>query len=171
MNILLETPRLYLRQLQQDDRDAIAVFLQDEQVMYAWEHGFSQEEVDNWLQQNLLRYQRDGYSYWAVMEKESQLLIGVCGILAETANEKAYTGIGYIFRKDYWHKGYALESAKACMDYGFQQLRLPLLTAQIRPENTASRKLAEKLGMQVIDQFTKHYRGKEMVHLLYGRTP
>ena len=139
--------------------------------MYAWEHGFSQEEVDNWLQQNLLRYQRDGYSYWAVIEKENQLLIGVCGILAETANGKPYTGIGYIFRKDCWHKGYALESAKACMEYGFQQLHLPLLTAQIRPENTASCKLAEKLGMQVIDQFTKHYRGKEMKHLLYGRTP
>lgn len=58
------------------------------------------------------------------------------------------------------------------MEYGFQQLHLPLLTAQIRPENTASRKLAEKLGMQVIDQFTKPaIAGKEMKHLLYGRTP
>ena len=164
---ILETPRLLLREMQTEDYSQISEILQDIDVMYAWEHAFSDDEVSDWINKNILRYDADGYSYWAVIEKSSNDIIGLCGLISERAEEEKYVGIGYIFSKKYWGMGYAIESAGACVDYAFNVLKLNEITAQIRPENTSSRKVAEKLGMKVKKQFVKNYMGKDMPHLLY----
>ena len=166
-HIILETSRLYLRKIQKNDDILISEILQDIDVMYAWEHAFSNDEVADWINENRMRYERDGYGYWAVIHKMSERLIGVCGLLKEQADYENYVGLGYIFNKDYWGRGYALESASACVDYAFHTLKVKELTAQIRPNNLPSRKVAEKLGMEVNKEFIKRYRGKEMLHLIY----
>ena len=166
-HIILETSRLYLRKIQKNDDRLISEILQDIDVMYAWEHAFSNDEVADWINENRMRYERDGYGYWAVIHKMSERLIGVCGLLKEQADYENYVGLGYIFNKDYWGRGYALESASACVDYAFHTLKVKELTAQIRPNNLPSRKVAEKLGMEVKKEFIKRYRGKEMLHLIY----
>lgn len=166
-DIVLQTLRLYLRKIRMADRPAIGSILQDAEVMYAWEHAFSDDEVTDWMEQNLMRYDRDGYSYWAVMEKSTGDLVGLCGLLAEKAGEESDLGIGYIFGKKYWHRGYAQESASACVDYAFRTLGAGHVTAQIRPNNLPSVKVAERLGMTVRSQFVKRYRGKDMIHLIY----
>lgn len=166
----IETPRLYLRDICADDYDALCQILQDIDVMYAWGHAFSDEEVVEWIDGNIMRYGRDGFSYWAVIEKSSQRLIGVTGLMAEQADGDDYVGVGYIYDKAYWGKGYAIEAASACVDYAFDVLHLDEVTAQIRPENIASRKVAEKLGMKIKKQFIKRYKNKDMLHLLYACT-
>lgn len=166
-HIILETSRLYLRKIQKNDDILISEILQDIDVMYAWEHAFSNDEVADWINENRMRYERDGYGYWAVIHKMSDRLIGVCGLLKEQADYENYVGLGYIFNKDYWGRGYALESASACVDYAFHTLKVKELTAQICPNNLPSRKVAEKLGMEVKKEFIKRYRGKEMLHLIY----
>lgn len=166
-HIILETSHLYLRKIQKNDDILISEILQDIDVMYAWEHAFSNDEVADWINENRMRYERDGYGYWAVIHKMSERLIGVCGLLKEQADYENYVGLGYIFNKDYWGRGYALESASACVDYAFHTLKVKELTAQIRPNNLPSRKVAEKLGMEVKKEFIKRYRGKEMLHLIY----
>lgn len=167
---LLETSRLYLRQLQTDDYLSLRLILQDTDVMYAWEHAFSDVEVTDWLNECIMRYSRDGYSHWAVIEKSSNILVGVCGIISEQADNENHVGIGYIFNKQYWGMGYAIESASACVDYAFHNLKLDEITAQIRPDNASSKRVAEKLGMRVKKQFVKKYRYKDIPHLLYYRT-
>ena len=166
-DIILQTPRLYLRRIRRSDRPAISLILQDEKVMYAWEHAFSDDEVSDWIEQNLMRYDRDGYSYWAVIEKNTDKLIGLCGLLSEKAGDEVNLGIGYIFGRKYWHRGYAFESASACVKYAFDRLGVHQVTAQIRPENLPSVRVAEKLGMTARSQFIKKYKGKDMVHVLY----
>ena len=166
--VIVETQRTQLKQICSGDFDSLLPILQDIETMYAWEHAFSNDEVWDWIHKNLERYDSDGYSYWAVIEKQSKRLIGVSGIIAETADGKDYVGVGYIFNKAFWHQGFAFECADACKDYAFHTLNVPLLTAQIRPDNTASRKVAEKLGMTVIKQFTRFDRDKWVPHLLYG---
>lgn len=170
MNMILETPRLYLRKMQQDDQQELCTFLQDIEVMYAWEAAFSEQEVTNWLNENLMRYQRDGYSYWAVIEKATGKLVGVTGLIAEQVEQEQHLGIGYIYKKSAWGNGYATEAASACIDHAFHILNAAEVTAQIRPENIASRKVAEKLGMSVKAEFVKYYQGKAMPHLLYHCT-
>lgn len=167
--IIMQTPRLFLRKIQTDDYNSICSILQDIEVMYAWEHTFSDEEVVQWIDENLMRYNRDGYSYWAVIEKASGKLIGVTGLIAEQADDENYIGVGYIYNKSYWGNGYAFEAASACVDYAFNILNLNEVTAQIRPENMASRKVAERLGMSIKKQFIKRYKKRDMPHLLYSR--
>ena len=48
--------------------------------MYAWEHAFSNDEVADWINENRMRYEKDGYGYWAVIHKMSERLISVCGL-------------------------------------------------------------------------------------------
>ncbi len=166
--IILETKRTYLRKITHDDYADICAILQDIDVMYAWEHAFSHEEVREWMDECIMRYARDGYSYWAVIEKSTKRFIGVSGILAETADNEEYVGVGYIYNKLFWKMGYAYEVTKACVHYAFETLNTPEITAQIRPENLSSRRVVEKLGMTVKKEFIKYYKGKEMKHLLYA---
>ena len=163
--IILETKRTYLRQIYLEDFEEIAAILGDCEIMYAWEHAFTDEEIYNWIRENIVRYTRDGYSYWAVVLKDTGRIIGVMGILKELVDDEIYTGIGYIFHKAFWHQGFALECAEACKNYAFHVFQLSLLTAQIRPENTSSIKLAEKLGISVIKRFKRIYREKTMPHI------
>ena len=167
-SFLLDTPRLRLRELRAQDRAAVAAILQDAAVMYAWEGAFSDQEVDEWLDRNWLRYRQDGFSYWAAVDKSSGRIIGLAGLLSEKAGDESNIGVGYIFAKEYWRQGYAYECAAACVEYAFATLGLKEVTAQIRPDNIASRKVAEKLGMTVRATFDKYYHGKTMPHLLYA---
>lgn len=167
MDIILETERLYLRKIQQSDFSAMCSLLQNETVMYAWEHTFTTDEVEAWISEAIMRYARDGFSYWAVIEKAANECIGVAGIILEEVENENRIGIGYIFHNAHWHKGYAYEAASACVRYAFDTLGLDAITAQIRPTNVSSVRIAEKLGMTVLRPFIRKHRGKEVSHLLY----
>lgn len=169
MDKVLETERLYLRMISHADFPEICGILQNEAVMYAWEYTFTTDEVHAWIAECTMRYTRDGFSYWAVVEKASTNFLGVAGIIREEADGEEYVGIGYIFHNAYWHKGYAYESASACVHYAFETLGLSSITAQIRPTNARSVRVAEKLGMTIIRPFIRKHRGKDVPHLLYGR--
>ena len=166
---VIETNRLFLRKIVKDDYSNICKILQNPIVMYAWEHGFSDEEVIEWIDKNLRRYEQDGFSYWAVIKKETNELIGFSGILKEKVEDKEYIGIGYIFDNCFWEKGFAFEASSACIGYAKEKLNLEKITAQIRPNNFLSIKLAEKLGMVPQKKFIKIYKGKEMLHILYEK--
>ncbi len=168
--IKLQTKRLMLRELTAEDVDNLRTILQDADVMYAWEAPFTDEEVKNWLAENLRRYQADGFSFWAVESKKDGEFIGVCGPLIETINGVRHMGIAYIFAKACWGNGYAAEAAAACVNYAFNVLGAKEVIAEIRPENKKSRRVAERLGMQIKSSFVKIYKGKELPHLIYALT-
>ena len=79
-NIIIETKRLYLRKLQISDINALRDILQDKEVMYAYEHGFSDEEVMQWYEKQQYRYMQDGVGLLAVILKSEDKLIGQCGL-------------------------------------------------------------------------------------------
>lgn len=168
MEFGLETKRMILRKIQKEDTEALQKILGDPQIMYAWEHGFTAEEVQNWIDENLRRYQEDGFSFLAAVEKQSGKFIGVMGPLKEEIEGKTYFGVAYIVDKQHWGKGYSAEGISACIEYVFTELGAEKVTAQIRPENIASRRVAEKLGMKQEGSFIRNYCGKEMPHLLYS---
>ena len=120
--MILETERLRLRRLTADDRTALCAMLQDAEVMYAYAHAFDDAEVDDWLRRQLDRYARYGFGLWAVLRKETGALIGQCGVTMQETGEGEVPEIGYLLRKDCWHRGYATEAAAACRDYAFETL-------------------------------------------------
>lgn len=169
--VILQTQRLTLRELKLDDLEALRPILQDEAVMYAWEHAFSDQEVREWIETNLRRYATDGCGYWVALDRDSGEVTGLLGLLPEEVDGKKRLGLGYLLRRDCWGRGYATEGAQALLDEAFQNRGAPEVIAEIRPENLASRRVAERLGMKVEGNLVKPYHGKEMLHLIYIKHP
>lgn len=166
--LILETNRLILREMSICDFIDIAKMLQDEEVMYAYEHAFSNEEVFSWINKQMDRYQNDGYGLWAVIEKTSQQFIGQCGITNQQIHDDVVMEVGYLFNKEFWHCGYASEAAKACIDYGFQNLKAEKIYSIIRDTNIASINVAKRNGMKQISTFNKFYYGMDMLHIVFN---
>ena len=80
MEVILVTERCYLREMTLSDRPALERMLKDRTVMAAYEHAFADREVDEWLERQMDRYQRDGFGLWAVVNAKTGDMIGQCGI-------------------------------------------------------------------------------------------
>ena len=165
---VIETARLGLREFEDGDADALMSILGNPEVMYAWEHGFSEGEVQEWIKKNKKRYEQDGFSYFAAIHKTTGSIIGVIGPLMEDIDGTRLPGVAYIVGKEYWGQGYAPEAAAACIRYLFTRLGVEKVVASIRPDNAASLRVADKLGMQLEGRHVKFVNGKEMPHLIYG---
>ena len=136
--------------------------------MYAWEHAFSDEQAQEWLNRQLERYEKCGVGYWAAIEKESGKMVGQIGLTwSEIDNEKVLEP-GYILKKAYWHRGFAFEGAKACVEYALSEMGIDKVYLSIRPENIASLKIAEKLEAKVMGKHYMNYNGKDVLHLVYA---
>lgn len=166
-NRILETRRLYLRELDDHDFPALCRILQDPEVMYAYEHAFSDEEARAWLENQKRRYREHGFGLWAVILKGTDEMIGQCGLTYQQAQERQVLEVGYLFQKKYWHMGYATEAAAACKDYAFQSLNADEVFSIIRDNNLASARVAQRNGMKVVGSIVKHYYQMDMPHLLY----
>lgn len=165
---IIETDRLILRKMTQADYGALCAILQDEQVMYAYEGAFSGEEVQDWLDRQLARYERDGVGLYAVVLKDSGAMIGQCGLTIQDTPNGKMLEIGYLFQRAHWHHGYATEAARACKEYAFHTLGAEEVCSIIRDSNIPSRNVAKRNGMAVTGAFVKHYRGVDMPHDIFS---
>lgn len=166
--MVLETERLYLRKMDQADFGAVCRILQDEEVMYAYEHAFSDEEVREWIDRQMKRYAEFEFGLWAVILKANNELIGQCGLTMQKCGDREVLEIGYLFQKAYWHKGYATEAAIACRKYAFEVLGAEEVFSIIRDNNIPSQSVAKRNGMTVGGSFTKYYYGVDMPHLVFS---
>lgn len=164
---IIETDRLCLRAITQSDYPSLCAILQDPEVMYAYEHAFSESEVRAWLDNQLRRYCDDGFGLWAVIDKWQGRMIGQCGITMQKLPTADVPEIGYLFHRTSWHLGYATEAAAACRDYAFNTLDFGQIYSIIRDANIASQRVALRLGMRQCDSFIKHYYGIDMPHLVF----
>ena len=162
--IILETPRLQLRELVPDDLDALAKVLSDPITMQFYPKPYDRQGITDWIERNRRRYQEHGHSLWGMVLKSSGELIGDCGLAMQNVEGQNEIEIGYHVRRDHWKQGYATEAARACRDYGLAQLKAPRLISLIRPENIASRRVAEKNGMTI----WKEVIWADLPHIVYA---
>jgi RimJ/RimL family protein N-acetyltransferase len=167
MKIILETNRLLLREFSENDYDDLCEILQDKDVMYAYEHSFSNEEAVDWYNKQIERYKKNGYGLWAVIHKETKDFLGQCGLTIQNINDENYLEIGYLFKKKHWHNGYATESALGCKKYAFETLKAERVYSIIRDNNIASQNVAKRIGMEKADEIMKHYYNMDMLHYIY----
>lgn len=143
----LETPRLLLRQFTPDDtEDLYRIYSQPDLFKY-----MSNEKPLLWEQTRAVinafteNWQKHHFGVWAVVCKRNQQLIGHCGFkFLENTSE---VQIGYLLLKPYWGMGLATEAAWAALKYGFEVAQLDRVVAIAKPENIASRRVMEKIGM------------------------
>lgn len=167
-NCVLETKRLVLRELTPDDFNSLCNILQDDETMYAYEGAFDDKMVCDWLNKQIARYEKYGFGLWAVILKSTGEFIGQCGVTVQDWKCKQVFEVGYLFQKEFWHKGYATESAIACKEYAFKKLGADMVCSIIRDNNIPSQNVAKRNGMTCSDDIMiKHYRGVDMPHLLF----
>jgi RimJ/RimL family protein N-acetyltransferase len=145
--LILATEHLYLRRFISEDADALAAVLGDPVAMQYYPSAFDRKGVEWWIQKNLDRYDRDGHGLWAMVLKKSGEVIGDCGCTLQEVEGREELEIGYHVRRDQWGRGFATEAARACMEYAFGKLGAARVISIIRPENVASRRVAEKNGL------------------------
>jgi len=143
----LETTRLRLRLFTHDDLLIMFRLSTDPDVIkYADSPARDLEEARQRLEQGPLSdYKKHGYGRFAVELKETGKVIGFCGI--KYLPEIDLPEVGFRYLKQYWGKGIGTEAAKVCVDFARDDLKVEKLVALIIPENTASIRVAEKLGM------------------------
>lgn len=165
----IETERLILREMTQSDYEALCMILCDKEVMHdSYENAFNLDEAQRWLDRHLKRYNEYGFGLWAVVLKDTNEMIGQCGLTYQNWNGKEILEIGYLFQKAYWHKGYATEAAIACKEYAFNVLNVDNVYSIIRDTNIASQKVAIRNGMSIIDKGIKNFRNIDMCFLLFS---
>jgi RimJ/RimL family protein N-acetyltransferase len=151
----LESNRLVLRPMLESDFDLLYRIFTDLKVMATFNHPpFTHEQMERWLKRNLDHQNEFGYGLFSVILKETGELIGDCGL--EQMEDMGAAELGYDFRSDFWNQGYATEAALAVRDYAFDVLGLPQLISLIRAGNLASKRVAEKVGMTLIEEFTRY---------------
>lgn len=146
MQSIIETSRLRLVEITQDDCSLLFKLTGDQHVM-RFSHGtLSYDETREMIQKIHNQYDLYGHCFWKVLLKPDELFIGIAGLLHQEIDNISETEISYRILPEHWNKGYATEAAKACKDYAEQILGKNRLISLINPENVASIRVAEKSG-------------------------
>jgi RimJ/RimL family protein N-acetyltransferase len=161
---ILQTPRLKLREFIAHDVDALALILSDPETMRYYPAPYDRAGVERWIERNRERYGEDGVGLWAMELISAEGLIGDCGIVVQQVDGEGMYEIGYHLRRDFWGRGLATEAAAACRDWAFAHLKAERLISLIRPENVASRRVAERVGMSL----WKEVEWRGLPHCVYS---
>ncbi|CDO60943.1 Acetyltransferase, GNAT family [Candidatus Phaeomarinobacter ectocarpi] len=160
----IETERLLLRQFRQDDIDAYAEMLSDEETMRYI--GGTGDRMDAWTRMAaaLGHWQLRGYGLFAVEEKTSGRFIGRIGAY----NPEGWPAIelGWALVPTAQGNGYATEAARSCALWMFNELKLSEIISIIHPDNSPSIRVAERLG----EGLKTRWRYKEVDTLVYAMT-
>lgn len=171
MEIVLETSRLYLRELTRGDSSRMAEILGDKRTMSYYPSAFSEEKVKAWIEWNMENYRKYGFGLWAVIRRKDGLFLGDCGITMQDIQGEMIPELGYHIHRDHWNKGYGSEAARAVMNYAFEKLQLEQLCSYMKADNTPSRRVAEKNGMHYVKSFDKIVMGEIVQEVLYAIFP
>ena len=167
MKIILETPRLLLRELTIDD--AVYFFglnANPNVIRYTGDAAFKDIDEAQTFLQNYKDYKTNGYGRWAVIAKSGGTFLGWCGLKYSKASDE--TDIGFRFFEQYWNQGYATESALACLNYGFNELELNTIVGRAMEANIGSLRVLEKIGMTYEREFD--FDGADGVIFSIGKT-
>jgi [ribosomal protein S5]-alanine N-acetyltransferase len=144
------TDRLRLRPLGVEDLDAYAGIMGDPEVGKWFPKGtsYTREESEKSLSSIMEHWDKYGFGIWAVRTRGSPTLLGRCGL--NTVTEIGEVEVDFAFSKAFWGRGYGTESARAALLFGFQNLSLKVIIGLAKPDNTASRRVLEKIGMHFV---------------------
>jgi RimJ/RimL family protein N-acetyltransferase len=144
---LLNTRRLLLRALSEEDIGAIFAIFSDQETMRYWSGppmttAAEAHALLAWTQHD---YDAQKALRWCMIRRDDHQFLGTCRLFDYSAqNQRAE--LGYVLQRDYWGQGYIQEALAAVVDYAFTVLALHRLEVDIDPRNSASIRTAARLG-------------------------
>jgi RimJ/RimL family protein N-acetyltransferase len=153
---ILVTPRALLRPWTMEDLDAVARICADPEVMRLYETGepWSREKTEQVLIKRIEHEREHGFSLWAAVLQDTGKLIGHCGLI--DCPDSGEIELSYALARAHWGQGFATELARATLEHGLHVLGLGRIAAVSYPENAASIRVLEKIGMRFERTFKQY---------------
>jgi len=156
----IETERTIMRKLTKEDaKDFYTLNLDKDVLKYTGDKPFETIQASIDFLTNYDQYDKYGVGRLAVIDKATSKFIGWCGL--KYSQDKNEYDIGFRFYKGYWNKGYATETSKKWLDFGFNELGIEKIVGRAMKENIGSIKVLKKIGMTFKDNFD--FEGREGV--------
>lgn len=148
MTFELLTERLRLRELTEADATDLFRIYQDPVVMRFMgpPPGSVDEERENVRQHRQQYYERYGYGLWGTVLRETDVLIGRCGLLGTRIGGRMETELSILLDRACWGRGYATEAARAILGAAAEHFHFDRVVAVVHPDNAASLHALERLG-------------------------
>lgn len=158
--MILETKRLYLREITLEDTEVLFELYSNAEVQkYTGEPVMtSRAEMEAAIQERIENYKRYGYGRWATILKEGDRFVGWAGLAYLPEFDEI--DLGYRFLPEFWGQGIATEVSEGILTYGFETLQLQRIIAIAMKEHTASIRVMEKVGMK-FEKFAPYELGSE----------
>ena len=154
MEIILQTKRLILRVMTDDDFSALQKVISDPETMKYYAEPYNEEGVQKWINWCKASYAKRGFGLWAVVLKETGEMIGDCGVSMQIIDDEMKPEIGYHLRKDYHRQGIGREMTHAVKDYFFTHFDYDEVYSYMDKDNLPSYKTAEANGMTFLHLYT-----------------
>ena len=151
--MVIETERLYLREMTDEDFHALYKVLADSGIMQHYPYAFDDNRVRNWIEQNIERYRVLGFGLWAVCLKETGEVIGDCGLTMQLIGGEIKPEIGYHIRADKQRNGFAKEAAIAVRDWTFHNTPFNVVYSYMKHTNEPSYKTAISYGCKQVGEY------------------
>ncbi len=146
--IITETTRLFVQRFDILDVKSMCGVLCDPEVMLFSDGVKTPAGVRGWMENCIGNYSKSGLGIWAVVEKNTNGIIGYCGLIPfPNIDGQPEIEVGFRLLRVCWGQGYATEAAGSVRDYAFDVLYASRLISLVDPQNTASVRVVEKLGM------------------------
>ena len=168
---MIETARLILREMNEQDFDALYAVLADSDIMKHYPYSFDNARVKKWIRTNMERYRVFGFGLWAVILKDTGKMIGDCGLTMQNINGFIRPEIGYHIRADRQRNGYAKEAAIAVRNWAFANTPFKALYSYMKAENMPSWKTAESIGMHLVENYVDGEGEKTLVYVIERENP
>ena len=157
--ITLETERLVLRPRSEADLDALYRISNDPLVRrYLWDdEPVSRAQIEGIFAQSVREFAEKGLGLFGIHLRDEEKLLGLCGF--RSLENTAEIELAYELSPEWWGRGLTTEASRACLHYAFEEVGLELVVAGVEPQNAASIKVIEKLGMRYAGEFVPDQPG------------
>lgn len=152
--IMIETSRLFLREMGPEDFDALYAVLADSDIMQHYPYTFDEARVRNWINKNIERYRVFGFGLWAFCLQSSGEMIGDCGLTMQRIGGTILPEIGYHIAKAHQRRGYAKEAAQAVRDWTFAHTPFGMVYSYMKQSNLPSAAVARANGTTLLREYT-----------------
>lgn len=151
--VQIETERLFLREMVEDDFEALRRVLGDRDIMRHYPYEFDDARIRSWIARNRERYSIFGFGLWAVCRKDTGEMIGDCGLTMQIIDGQIRPEIGYHIRAEHQRQGYATEAARAVRDWTWQNTPFRAIYSYMKAENIPSIRTAMAYGCEYAGEF------------------